>query len=47
MVANALPCVYPGRADSTGVLLRAQGADDLLRSLHVWQMQSIYYPGAV
>jgi beta-fructofuranosidase len=34
--------VYPGRADSTGVSLRAQGADAELRSLDVWQMKSIY-----
>jgi beta-fructofuranosidase len=34
--------VYPGRSESTGVSLRAQGADAALRSLDVWQMKSIY-----
>ncbi len=34
--------VYPGRPDSTGVSLRAQGADAELRSIEVWQMASIY-----
>ena len=34
--------VYPGRADSVGVSLRAQGRDATLRSLDAWQMQSIY-----
>jgi beta-fructofuranosidase len=34
--------VYPGRADSVGVSLRAQGADAALCSLDVWQMRSIY-----
>lgn len=34
--------VYPGRDDSQGVSLRAQGADAVLRSLDVWQMRSIY-----
>ncbi len=34
--------VYPGREDSTGVSLRAQGADAMLASLDVWQMRSIY-----
>lgn len=34
--------VYPGRADSVGVSLRAQGADARLRSLDVWQMETIY-----
>jgi beta-fructofuranosidase len=34
--------VYPGRADSTGVSLRAQGTDAELRSLDVWQMKGIY-----
>lgn len=34
--------VYPGRADSTGVSLRAQGAGATLRGLEAWQMRSIY-----
>jgi beta-fructofuranosidase len=34
--------VYPGRADSLGVSLRAQGSDALLESLDAWQMKSIY-----
>ena len=34
--------VYPGRADSLGVSLRAQGGDAELRALDAWQMKSIY-----
>ena len=34
--------VYPGREDSLGVSLRAQGQDCELRSLDAWQMQTIY-----
>ena len=34
--------VYPGREDSAGISLRAQGADAMLASLDVWQMRSIY-----
>ena len=34
--------VYPGRADSTGVSLRAQGRDMRLVSLDLWQMDTIY-----
>lgn len=34
--------VYPGRQQSTGVSLRAQGADAALISLDAWQMRSIY-----
>jgi len=34
--------VYPGRVDSVGVSLRAQGRDALLKSLDAWQMKSIY-----
>ena len=34
--------VYPGRAESVGVSLRAQGQDAVLRALDAWQMQSIY-----
>lgn len=34
--------VYPGREDSVGISLRAQGAESKLHSLDVWQMQSIY-----
>jgi beta-fructofuranosidase len=33
--------VYPGREDSTGVSLRAQGRDAELRSLDAWQMRAI------
>ena len=44
--ANGRQCatvrVYPGRADSLGVSMRAQGADAELRALDVWQMHSIY-----
>ena len=32
--------VYPGREDSTGVSLRAQGRDAELISLDAWQMRS-------
>ena len=34
--------VYPGRDDSVGVSLRAQGRDATLRSLDAWQMRSAY-----
>ncbi|MCJ7548977.1 MAG: GH32 C-terminal domain-containing protein, partial [Anaerolineae bacterium] len=34
--------VYPGREDSVGVSLRAQGRSATLRSLDAWQMHSIY-----
>lgn len=34
--------VYPGRDDSTGVSIRAQGQDAELKSLDAWQMKSIY-----
>lgn len=34
--------VYPGRLDSTGISLRAQSGEATLRSLDLWQMQSIY-----
>ena len=34
--------VYPGREDSVGVSLRAQGTDATLKSLDAWQMKSIY-----
>ena len=44
--ANGRQCValrvYPTRADSTGVSIRAQGSDAVLRSLDAWQMHSIY-----
>ena len=44
--ANGRQClavrVYPERADSTGVSLRAQGSAALLRSLDAWQMNSIW-----
>lgn len=38
--------VYPGREDSVGVSLRAQGREALLRSLDAWQMKSIYETAA-
>lgn len=34
--------VYPGRTDSLGVSLCAQGQDAFLRRLDAWQLQSIY-----
>jgi beta-fructofuranosidase len=34
--------VYPGRAESVGVSLRAQGSDATLRRFDAWQMQNIY-----
>jgi len=34
--------VYPGRKDSLGVSLRAQGQDAVLQSLDAWQMKSIW-----
>ena len=34
--------VYPGREDSLGVSLRAQGQDAQLESLDAWQMKSVY-----
>ena len=34
--------VYPGRDDSVGVSLRAQGSDAVLKSLDAWQMANIY-----
>ncbi|NQU42478.1 glycoside hydrolase family 32 protein [bacterium] len=44
--ANGRQCVacrvYPGREDSLGVSLRAQGSDAALRQLHAWPMKSIY-----
>ncbi|MBL7189849.1 MAG: glycoside hydrolase family 32 protein [Phycisphaerae bacterium] len=44
--ANGKQCValrvYPGRADSVGVSLRAQSREVRLRSLDAWQMKSIY-----
>ena len=44
--ANGKQCVavrvYPGREDSTGVSLRAQGDGAELRSLDAWQMKNIY-----
>ena len=33
--------VYPGREDSVGVSLRAQGTDAVLKSLDAWQMSNI------
>ena len=44
--ANGKQCVasrvYPGREDSIGVSLRAQGSGALVRSLSAWRMRSIY-----
>ena len=44
--ANGRQCValrvYPGREDSVGVSVRAQGRDAVLKSLEAWQMKSIY-----
>ena len=37
--------VYPGREDSVGVSLRAQGQDAELLALNAWQMQDIYADG--
>jgi beta-fructofuranosidase len=34
--------VYPGRKDSLGVSLRAQGNRAKLLALDAWQMKSIY-----
>ena len=34
--------VYPGRPDSRGVSLRAQGQDAILERLEAWQMKSIW-----
>jgi beta-fructofuranosidase len=34
--------VYPGREDSLGISLRAQGKDAVLNQLDAWQMQSIW-----
>ena len=34
--------VYPGRQDSMGVSLRAQGQDAVLNSLDAWKIQPIW-----
>jgi beta-fructofuranosidase len=34
--------VYPGRKDSLGVSVRAQGQDAVLKNLDAWQMKSIW-----
>ncbi|MHC4740801.1 MAG: glycoside hydrolase family 32 protein [Planctomycetota bacterium] len=34
--------VYPGRKDSLGVSMRAQGSNAVLKSLDAWQMKNIY-----
>ena len=34
--------VYPGRADSLGVSLRAQGSAAMLKRLDAWQMKSVW-----
>ena len=34
--------VYPGRADSVGVSLRAQGQDAVLKRLNAWEMRAIW-----
>ncbi len=43
--ANGRQCVtlrvYPQREDRTGVSIRVQGSDAVLRSLEAWQMKSI------
>ncbi len=38
--------VYPGREDSVGVSLRAQGQDAILNKLNAWQMNSIWTTGS-
>jgi len=44
--ANGRQClalrVYPGRQDSIGVSIRAQGRDAVLHALDAWQMRSIW-----
>ena len=49
MFVNEQKCViarvYPGRADSVGVSLRAQGSAAILESLDAWQMSDIYAYG--
>jgi len=44
--ANGRQCVamrvYPGREDSVGVSLRAQGGEATLSSLDAWQMENLY-----
>ena len=44
--ANGKQCVairvYPGRKDSLGISLRAQGDDAELKSFSAWQMENIY-----
>ena len=44
--ANGRQClalrVYPGREDSVGVSVRAQGSDAVLRFLDAWQMKSVW-----
>ena len=44
--ANGKQCValrvYPGREDSVGVSLRAQGQEAVLKSFDAWQMKNIY-----
>jgi len=34
--------LYPGRADGTGISLRTQGSEAMLRSLDVWQMRCVW-----
>ena len=34
--------VYPGRKDSVGVSLRAEGEDAVLKKLDAWQMKRIW-----
>jgi hypothetical protein len=34
--------VHPGREDSLGVRMRAQGCDAVLCSLEAWQMKNIW-----
>lgn len=44
--ANGTQClavrIYPGRKDSVGVSLRAQGREALLKSLDAWRMKNIW-----
>ena len=46
--ANGKQCaavrVYPGREDSVGVSLRAQGSEAVVKSLDAWEMKSVYEP---
>jgi beta-fructofuranosidase len=45
-LVNGRQCVaariYPGRTDSVGVSLRAQGSEAFLKTLDAWTMNTIY-----